>query len=123
LIARDRDVFSLIQGYRFSLLALSRKALASGEIQRIADELAALRESSGIELETHLVAHSLIGRDPRIIRAESNQVFQAYGMTAETTQALYFIRPDGHIAYRSDRLDFEPLKRFIVELYTGGASG
>jgi 2-polyprenyl-6-methoxyphenol hydroxylase-like FAD-dependent oxidoreductase len=121
-IARNHDVFGLIGGYRFHVLALSRKSLSNDEIEGITNELAGLPKSIGLELQTHLVAHSLVGRDPRIIRAESNQVFQAYGLTAETTQALYFIRPDGYIAYRSDRLDVAELERFLEERFTGRAS-
>jgi hypothetical protein len=36
-----------------------------------------------------------MGRDPRLIRVESSQVFQAYGITHEHPQALFLIRPDG----------------------------
>ena len=62
-----------------------------------------------------------MGRDERIIQAESNQVFEAYGLSVETPQALYFIRPDGYVAYRSDRLELESLKKFIACL-AGGES-
>ena len=50
------------------------------EIEKLAAEMAALPRTIGIPLETHIVAHSLIGRDPRIVQAESNQVFEAYGI-------------------------------------------
>jgi hypothetical protein len=69
-------------------------------VLRLTDELASLPKSLGIEFATHIIAHSLIGRDPRIIQAESDQVFAAYGLTRDTPQAIFLIRPDGHIAYR-----------------------
>ena len=119
MIARNRDVFSLIHGYRFHVLALSRKSLSRDEIQTLASALWALPRSIGIPLETHIVAHSLLGRDERVIQAESNQVFEAYGLTAETPQALYFIRPDGYVAYRSNSLELAGLKAFIGNLGGG----
>jgi hypothetical protein len=76
-----------------------------------------LPSSPGIELETHIIAHSLIGRDERILQPESPQVFQAYGLTDEIPQALFFIRPDGYIAYRTDSLDVEGLREFIRQRF------
>ncbi len=122
LIARHRDVFSLIQGYCFHVIALSRKALSQDEIKNLTAEFSKLPRSIGVPLETHIVTHSLMGRDQRIVQAESNQVFEAYGLSADTPQALYLIRPDGYIAYRSDGLDLKGLKEFIASL-TGGESG
>jgi 2-polyprenyl-6-methoxyphenol hydroxylase-like FAD-dependent oxidoreductase len=116
-IAHGRDVFNLICGYRFHVLALSRQPLGREEIQRLVDDLAGLPKSLGIELETHIVAHSLIGRDPRIIQAESDQAFEAYGLTRDTPQALFLIRPDGHIAYRRADLDVAGLKNFLRERF------
>jgi 2-polyprenyl-6-methoxyphenol hydroxylase-like FAD-dependent oxidoreductase len=113
-IARNCDVFSLIKGYRWHVLALSRKPLARDEIASLVSEQGALPRSIGVPLETHIVAHSLLGRDARIVQAESNQVFEAYGLSAETPRALYFIRPDGYVAFRSDGLDFATLRDFMA---------
>jgi 2-polyprenyl-6-methoxyphenol hydroxylase-like FAD-dependent oxidoreductase len=117
-IARNCDVFSLIKGYRWHVLALSRKPLSREEIESLATELAALPRSIGVALETHIVAHSLLGRDARIVQAESNQAFEAYGVSAETPRALYFIRPDGYVAFRSNGLDFTALRDFMA-CFTG----
>jgi hypothetical protein len=119
LIARNRDVFSLIDGYRFHVLALSRKALAQDEIQSLCTALSRLPGSIGIPLQTHVIAHSLLGRDARINQAESNQVFEAYGLSSQTSQAIYLIRPDGYVAYRCDRLDISGLEEFIGNLARG----
>jgi 2-polyprenyl-6-methoxyphenol hydroxylase-like FAD-dependent oxidoreductase len=119
LIARNRDVFSLIDGYRFHVLALSRKALSQDEIRALCAQLSRLPHSIGMPLETHVVAHSLLGRDPRIIQAESNQVFEAFGLSNDTLQAVYFIRPDGYVAFRANRLDISGLEAFIGNLARG----
>jgi hypothetical protein len=121
-IARGHDVFSLIDGYRFHVLALSRQPLGGEEIERLVADLATLSKSLGIELKTHIVAHSLIGRDPRILQAESDQVFAAYDVSRETPQAIYLIRPDGHIAYRRPDLDVSGLKDFLRERFGTGES-
>ncbi|MBV9488610.1 MAG: FAD-dependent monooxygenase [Verrucomicrobia bacterium] len=120
LIARHRDVFDLTQGYRFRVLALSRKPLDGEAIRRLADGLAGLPKSIGLGVETHIIAQSLVGRDERVIRAESNEVFEAYGVTHRTPQGIFLIRPDGYIAYRADRLEVDGLKRFIQERFAQG---
>jgi 2-polyprenyl-6-methoxyphenol hydroxylase-like FAD-dependent oxidoreductase len=122
LFARNRDVFGLIQGYRFHVLALSRKPLSGDEIRYLSDDLAGLPKDIGIPLETHIIAHSLVGRDGRILQAESNQVFEAYGLTEETPQALFFIRPDGYIAYRAERLDVKGLDDFLRQRFGSSPS-
>ncbi|HEY4232322.1 MAG TPA: FAD-dependent monooxygenase [Lacipirellulaceae bacterium] len=119
-IARGRDVFSLIGGYKFHVLALSQQPLGREEIERHAQDLATLPKSLGIEVQIHFIAHSLLGRDPRLLQAESDQVFDAYGLTHETPQALFLIRPDGHIAYRRPDLDVAGLKNFLRERFGCG---
>ena len=118
-IARNLDVFSLIQGYRFHLLALSRRPLDEAEIAALCKDLGQLPRPLGVELQTHIIAHSLIGRDPRIHRCESSQIFQAYGLDDENPQALFLIRPDGHIAYRTLQLYTPGLKRFLRDRLGG----
>jgi hypothetical protein len=102
------------------VLALSRMPLGREEIGRLTDELASLPKSLGIDLATHIVAHSLIGRDPRIIRAESDQVFSTYRLTRDTPQAIFLIRPDGHVAYRRPDLNVTGLANFLRERFGCG---
>jgi hypothetical protein len=116
LYARNRDVFGLIGGYRFHVLALSRTPLSQDEIQSLSADLATLPKAIGIDVDKHIIAHSLIGRDERICQAESSQIFEAYGLSADTPQALFLVRPDGYIAYRTDRLDTKGLADFIRKL-------
>jgi 2-polyprenyl-6-methoxyphenol hydroxylase-like FAD-dependent oxidoreductase len=113
-IARDVSVFDLIRNYRFHVLALSRKSLDRDEIETLCTQLASLPKSIGLEVETHLVTHSLIGRDPRLHRAESSDVFEAYGVSHARPQALFLIRPDGYIAFRAESLNIEALKDFLA---------
>jgi hypothetical protein len=113
LFARNRDVFSLIDGFGFHLLALSRRPLAREEIGSLADDLKHLAGSCPFPVETHLIAHSLVGRDERLLQAESTQVFEAFGLTNESPQGMFLIRPDGYIAFRSDRLEVGAIGEFL----------
>lgn len=123
VIARGTDIFALIGGYRFHVLALSRKPLSEDEIAALTTALAGLPKSvaGGMRLESHIIAHSLVGRDPRLVQAETNQPFLAFGLDDETPQALFLIRPDGYIAYRANRLDVAGLKEFLGQRF--GAAG
>lgn len=92
---------------------MSREPLDEAGIATLSGELAALRGTSGLDLHTHIVAHSLIGRDERIVRAESGQAFEAYCLDGATPRALYLIRPDGYIAWRTDSLDVAACREFL----------
>ena len=113
-IAHDVSIFDLIKNYRFHVLALSRKSLDRDEVETLTMQLASLPKSVGLNVETHLIAHSLIGRDPRLHRAKSSEVFETYGVTHARPQALFLIRPDGYIAFRAESLDIEALRDFLT---------
>jgi hypothetical protein len=116
-INAERSVFDLLQGYRFHVLALSRQPLDGGEIARLSVELDAL-QTLGLELDVHLIARSLIGRDARFLQAESPEVFAAYGLSRRVPQALFLVRPDGYVAYRAVGLDVGGAARFVNERFT-----
>lgn len=116
-IARGLSVFDLVEGFRFHVLALSRQPLNEAEVARLNGELAGLPRAIGADVRTHLVANSLIGRDPRLVRVEGGSVFGAYGVDDDTPQALFLIRPDGYVAWRCDRLDIAALRSFLIEAF------
>lgn len=119
-VARGRDVFDLIGGYRFHLLALSRTALDEGQVGEAAAALEGLRAGLGLELRTHLVAHSSFGRGDNFVQAETGAVFGAYGIDHATPQGLYLIRPDGHVAWRSRGFDWAGCRAFVAGRFSGG---
>ncbi|USX48256.1 FAD-dependent monooxygenase [Lentzea sp. HUAS12] len=105
----DREqVFDLLQGYRLHVIALSRRHLSADEITV---HTGALQE---LGVESHLVARVEARPDPRVHRADDTQVFDHFGLTEPDSQALYVIRPDGHVAWRCDELDFEACQRFLA---------
>lgn len=112
LFKRDKDIFSLIKGYQFHVLALSKRALSITEIEAIAVELALLPQNIGLPVRLHFITHSLTGEHEKIIQAESNQVFETYGLSSASPFGLFLVRPDGYIAYQSDEINVERLKKF-----------
>jgi 2-polyprenyl-6-methoxyphenol hydroxylase-like FAD-dependent oxidoreductase len=118
LYKRNQDVFGLLRGYQFHVLALVKKALTKVEIATISSELATLPANLGLPLSVHFIAHSTTGENKDIIQAECNQVFENYGLTDANPQGLFLVRPDGYIAYRSDELNIENLKKFC-EMFSG----
>ncbi len=111
--ARHRDIFDLLTGYRFHVLALSRKSLDGDEIDTLCDGLAALPHLPGLGLESHVVAYCTTGGQERISRAETVEAFTVYGVDQETPQALYLVRPDGYVAWRADGFDLSGLADFL----------
>ena len=110
-------MFGLLTGDGFHVLALSRQALAPEEIGALCDGLAALSRPPGVGLVAHVVAYTSTGPDERILRAESGEAFTAYGVSHETPQALYLVRPDGYVAWRADQLDLPALATFLRERF------
>lgn len=109
--AREQ-MFDLLQGYRLHVVALSRKHLTTAEITGYTDAL------SELGVSTHLVARVEARPDDRVHQADSAQVFEHYGLTEPNSQALYVIRPDGHVAWRMDELDIEACRRFLTTFHS-----
>ena len=110
-ISRDRDVFALLAGYGFTVLALSRKPLETSQVRQLADRLDAL---SNRHVTAHLVTRMAVGRDPRAIAAISGEVFATYGLHERDAQAIYLIRPDGYIAWRCAGLDIDACAKALA---------
>ncbi|MGW6448052.1 FAD-dependent monooxygenase [Lentzea sp. NPDC055074] len=107
----DREqVFDLLQDYQLHVVALSRKHLTADEITATTARL------QDLGVRGHLVARVEARQDDRVHRADSAQVFEHYGLTEPDSEALYVIRPDGHVAWRCDELDFEACQRFLARL-------
>ncbi|GGN18865.1 3-(3-hydroxyphenyl)propionate hydroxylase [Lentzea pudingi] len=108
----DREqVFDLLQGYQLHVIALSRKHLTADEITATTTRLQELGVTG------HLIGRVEARQDDRVHRADSPQVFEHYGLTEPDSRALYVIRPDGHVAWRCDELDFEACQRFLTRLH------
>lgn len=116
-IARHQDVFDLLSGYGFTVLALSRKPLERGEAHRVADALHTLASDW---VTPHLVTRLAVGRDPRIVTASNAEVFDNYGLKKQDEQAMFVIRPDGYVAWRGDGLDIADCSRFLRRFSLGG---
>jgi hypothetical protein len=116
-VSAERRMFDLLDGYRFHVVVLSRRPLDGEEIGRVRAELDALPAATGLDLPGHLVARSLVGRDARVLQAESPQVFRAYGLSRRVPQATFLVRPDGYVAYRAPNGDVAAVARFARERF------
>jgi 2-polyprenyl-6-methoxyphenol hydroxylase-like FAD-dependent oxidoreductase len=114
---RNHDIFGLIQGYQFHLLVLSRQSLSKEEIDVVINDLETLPTSLGLPLNTHFISHSVSGENKNILQAETNDVFEKYGISDKYPFGLFLIRPDGYIAYRADTLNISKLKKYC-ELFS-----
>lgn len=113
--ARHRDVFDLLDGYGFSLLALSRKPLEREAAQATHAALQVLQREG---ISVHLLSRLAAGQCAGIESVTLPDVFDAYGVR-DTQQALFLIRPDGYIAWRSDSLDVAGCERFLMRFGWG----
>lgn len=100
LVRRGRDVFDLIAGYGFTVLALSRRRLSAAEVDRLAEGLSGIAGARG-----RIVARLDAPRHPHVERVERVEVWGRYRLEANDAQALLLVRPDGYIAWRADSLD------------------
>ena len=91
--------------------------LPGGEIGALCEGLAALPVPAGVGLTAHAIVSCADGNDPRVLRAESAEVFAVYGVGHETPQALYLVRPDGYVAWRGAGFDFAALATFLRERF------
>jgi 2-polyprenyl-6-methoxyphenol hydroxylase-like FAD-dependent oxidoreductase len=117
LFTRNRDVFGLLNGYRFHVLVLSRLPLSRQAIDALSADLGRLPKNCGIPIDTHVIAHSLVGRDRQIHQAECTQVFDVFGISSASPQGVFLIRPDGYIAFRKEGLDIAAVDSFIRERF------
>jgi 2-polyprenyl-6-methoxyphenol hydroxylase-like FAD-dependent oxidoreductase len=112
-LSRHRDVFDLLEGYRFNVLAVSRKGLEPAETADVLGRLFALRQRGA---GGHLLARQVGGPLDGVDIVERGEVFDRYGLAAEDAQALILVRPDGYIGWRSDTLDFAGCASFLAAL-------
>jgi 2-polyprenyl-6-methoxyphenol hydroxylase-like FAD-dependent oxidoreductase len=116
-----RHMFDLLAGYRLHVVLFSRKHLLDAEVTEYAAQLQSIG-AFGVDLATHLVGRVECRHDPRVEQVESVQVFQHYGLLHDDSKALFVIRPDGHVAWRMDDVDFDACRSFLGRLHGGFAA-
>jgi 2-polyprenyl-6-methoxyphenol hydroxylase-like FAD-dependent oxidoreductase len=114
-LSPGRQMFDLLDGYRLHVIALSRKHLGAEEITDLTAQLRDVEALGGVSVR--LIGRVAGRRDDRVEPVASVQVFHAYGLSDHDSQALYVIRPDGYVAWRSDELDVDACRRFLVKLH------
>lgn len=110
-----REVFDLLAGYRMTVLALSRKPLEARQIEHLNQSLAGL-VANRPDLSAHLVARQDFGMGPGVEFTSLPDVFERYGVDLRDGQALYIIRPDGYVAWRSPTLNIQGAAAFLADV-------
>ena len=112
-ISRERHVFDLIGGYRFSLLAMSRRRLVQTQV----DEIAAALRNLPDGVAAHLVARLAFGRHEAVEPVETAELFDRYGLPNADDQAVLLVRPDGYVAWRTEGLNVAGAFRFLADRF------
>lgn len=117
-----RRLFSLF-GREHVLLVMSERKSATAEPQRLELAQQTVREMS--EAYGHLMKAYLVFRDPRgEAPVQGDVIFDIRGEIARRyggITALYLVRPDGYIAYRSGVTQVEKLKAYLQKWYLADA--
>ena len=120
-VAHGVQLFDRTGSYRFHILALARRPLGTDAIDGTADQLDALAAACGLDPTVVFLSRSLAGRHRRILQIENDAVLAAYGVTGDVSEALYLIRPDGHVAWRSKSFDIAGCRRFAADHFAAPA--
>ena len=110
-LRRGRDLFDLIAGYGFTVLAFSRRRLNAHEVDSLSAALDALPGVTG-----RIAARLDTPFHPRVERVERAELFERYGLAADDAQALLLVRPDGFIAWRGNSLDVSAARHALAAL-------
>lgn len=112
-LSEEQSLFPLIEGYEFTVLALSRKALSAEEIDALDARMQELA-SALPGTRTHIVTRNSFGRHAKAAFAPSSDVFDRYGMDGPDAQALYVIRPDGYVGWRGEGFDIAAARHYMT---------
>jgi 2-polyprenyl-6-methoxyphenol hydroxylase-like FAD-dependent oxidoreductase len=119
-ISTQRQMFDILTGYQFHVVAFSRKHLVDEEVKEYEEQLQSIA-AFGFGISTHLIGRVACRRDSRVEYVDSGQVFEHYGLKDEESTAIYVIRPDGYVAWRMDEINFDACRSFLARLHGGFA--
>lgn len=124
---RDADgttpvrLFDLFRGTHFTLLLFADPTSSDATCHRLAATAGQARQLLGDDLCVHLVVAA--DRRPAILPAGLDVLLDpdrdAHGRYGVTSEALYLIRPDGYVAFRSRPATAEPLREHLAAILAG----
>ncbi|MGE0631588.1 MAG: FAD-dependent monooxygenase [Pseudobdellovibrionaceae bacterium] len=100
-INHENSVFDLITGYQFHVLVLIRKNLSHEEIEELKKVWDARPLMQKYKAKVHIIFSGHLLTNGTGLSSNSEEIFKRYGVT---DQALFLVRPDGYIGYRTDDL-------------------
>ncbi len=112
----------LTRGTRHTLLVYADRSANQAAATAVEKLCADVREQASGEIDVYLLfspdAQVLWRLDPPVVRDNGNEFRAAYGVTGT---ALYLVRPDGHVGFRSRPIDADALSDNL-RLVFGGAN-
>ena len=100
-------IFELLRGTDHHLLLFEGKEPDPARLEASREEIEGLLERYAAPFNVHTVV------------AENEQLHERYGAKRPS---LFLIRPDGHVAYRSEAADIVSLKMYLDRLFLGNRS-
>ena len=109
-LSRHRDLFDLLQGFRFHVLVLSLVRLDEQGLKA----LQALAGTLKTEMcDVHLIVRLTFAPHDSIERVERTEVFERYEVTGQVNQAIVLVRPDGYVGWRGEGLDMDGCRNYL----------
>lgn len=110
----------LIRGTRHTLLVYANGSADEAELTGVEKLTADIREQASGEIDVYLLlspdARAQWMLDPPVVRDEELRFADAYGVSGT---ALYLIRPDGHVGFRSSPIDADALRKNLRLVFGG----
>jgi hypothetical protein len=120
-VGHPLQLHDLIRGTKHTLLVYADGSADEGAVTAVEEMYADVRRQASGEIDVYLLL-SPDARGPRmlnppVVRDTGGEFRAAYGVTGT---ALYLVRPDGHVGFRSQAIDADAISKNL-QLVFGGA--
>lgn len=119
-IGHPLRLHDLTRGTRHTLLVYADHRATEAEVTAVEKLYADVREQASGEIDVYLLLSSDAPvpstLNPPVVRDTGGEFRAAYGVTGT---ALYLVRPDGHVGFRSQPIDADALRNNLCLVFAG----